>query len=297
MTMVFILSNNKKPKNTNIPNSDDCVKAFMSEIGKYELLKRSKELEIAKKIESKGPDYYDAKIALFNANLRLVVSVAKRYLNKGLDMEDLIQEGCIGLCTAIDKFDHTRGNKFSTCATWWIRQGITRAIADKAKNIRIPVHMVSLIYKYKKLVKEVETKLCRQITEREVLLSLDIDKDKLSLLQRCMATNKSLDELNINVSSDDSMGTVGDSVTDGFLIEEDGQNTEMLEDLHDTISKTAYIDDRCPAILSMYYGIDSNPMTQKEICKELNMPTKQFKELLEKGLEFVKYNINTELYD
>lgn len=296
--MGFILSNNDKKIKTNIiSGGDDCVKSFMFEIGRYELLKRPRELKLAENIADNNSDAKTSRLELFNSNLRLVVSVAKRYLNKGLDMEDLIQEGCIGLCKAIEKYDHTTGNKFSTYATWWIRQGITRALADKAKNIRIPVHMVSLMFKYKKLIKEVESKLGRQITEREVILSLEIDKEKLALLQRCLTTNKSLDELNTNGSNDDSIGNLGDSVTNGYTIDNDQENDDMLSDLYENIEDTITVHKLCPTILSMFYGLEGNPRTQKEICKELNIPTKEFKRILNEGLELIRSNIRESLYD
>lgn len=298
--MAFILSNSEgKSENRKISISngmDDCVKAFMQEIGKHSLLKRPQELELAENIAN-GFKIRSSKLKLFRSNLRLVVSVAKRYLNKGLDMEDLIQEGCIGLSRAIDKYDHTRGFKFSTFATWWVRQGITRALADKSKNIRIPVHMVGLISKYKKLCKEVESKLDRTITEKEILMSLEIDRDKLNLLKQSIATNASLDEIVSSSSHEVNTSTLGETVSDGFTIQDAFVDGDMLDDLHEVIAQTSKINKLCPTILSLYYGIDTNPCKQKEICKQLNIQTKVFKALLAQALEYVKSNIRQSLYD
>jgi RNA polymerase primary sigma factor len=293
--MVFILTSNRTPKRLDIatPN-DDCVKSFMIKIGKYELLKRSDELELAIDIDSDTDSSQASSLELFNSNLRLVVSVAKRYLNKGLDMEDLIQEGCIGLSKAITRYDHTRGNKFSTHAVWWIRQGITRALADKSKNIRIPVHMVSLISKYRKLIKDVEVKLGRSITDREAMLSLDIDANKLALLKRSIAPNKSLDELVAGQSNDEAIHSIGDTLTDGFLVHDNLETGEYTEYLYELIEETSSINPLCPQVLNMYYGLDSNPRTQKDICNTLSINTKTFKDLIDKGIKYIKENISND---
>ena len=130
---------------------DDPVKVYLKEIGRVPLLSPEEEIELALKIQAGGPDGEKAKQRLSEANLRLVVSIAKRYVGRGMQFLDLIQEGNLGLIKAVEKFDHTKGFKFSTYATWWIRQAITRAIADQARTIRIPVHMVETINKVKKV--------------------------------------------------------------------------------------------------------------------------------------------------
>ena len=130
---------------------DDPVKVYLKEIGRVPLLTPEEETELALKIQAGGPDGEKAKQRLSEANLRLVVSIAKRYVGRGMQFLDLIQEGNLGLIKAVEKFDHTKGFKFSTYATWWIRQAITRAIADQARTIRIPVHMVETINKVKKV--------------------------------------------------------------------------------------------------------------------------------------------------
>ncbi|HJG29573.1 MAG TPA: sigma-70 family RNA polymerase sigma factor, partial [Subdoligranulum variabile] len=137
--------------NTDGITIDDPVKVYLKEIGRVPLLTPEEEIDLALKIQAGGPDGEKAKQRLSEANLRLVVSIAKRYVGRGMQFLDLIQEGNLGLIKAVEKFDHTKGFKFSTYATWWIRQAITRAIADQARTIRIPVHMVETINKVKKV--------------------------------------------------------------------------------------------------------------------------------------------------
>ena len=137
--------------NTDGITIDDPVKVYLKEIGRVPLLTPEEEIDLALKIQAGGPEGEKAKKRLSEANLRLVVSIAKRYVGRGMQFLDLIQEGNLGLIKAVEKFDHTKGFKFSTYATWWIRQAITRAIADQARTIRIPVHMVETINKVKKV--------------------------------------------------------------------------------------------------------------------------------------------------
>ena len=144
---------------------DDSVKMYLKEIGKIELLDAEQEKEIAQRM-AKGDE--EAKVLLINSNLRLVVSIAKKYMNRGLSLLDLIQEGNIGLIKAVDKFDYTKGFKFSTYATWWIRQAITRAIADQARTIRIPVHMVETINKLTRVQRQLVQDLGREPTTEEL---------------------------------------------------------------------------------------------------------------------------------
>ena len=162
----------------NVP-IDDSVKLYLKEIGKVELLKPLEELEIAKTISNGGRDAEAAKIKLIQANLRLVVSIAKRYLGRGLNFLDLIQEGNIGLMKAAEKFDSDRGFKFSTYATWWIKQAITRAIADKAHAIRVPVHMVENLYRLRKISNDLTHQLKRKPTDDELASAIKVSKNKI----------------------------------------------------------------------------------------------------------------------
>jgi len=158
---------------------DDPVKMYLKEIGRIKLLNAEEEKELAKKILEGGGDGAKAKRKLVQANLRLVVSIAKKYVGRGMLFLDLIQEGNLGLIRAAEKFDHERGYKFSTYATWWIRQAITRAIADQARTIRIPVHMVETINKLKKVTRKLAQELSRKPTEEELSREMNISIPKL----------------------------------------------------------------------------------------------------------------------
>ncbi len=160
-------------------SNDDPVRMYLKEIGRIPLLKASDEIELARKIEMGGSDGAIAKRKLVQANLRLVVSIAKKYSGRGLLFLDLIQEGNLGLIRAAEKFDHAKGYKFSTYATWWIRQAITRSIADQARTIRIPVHMVETINKLKKITRRLAQEKSRKPTDEEVAEAMEITVTKL----------------------------------------------------------------------------------------------------------------------
>ena len=167
----------KVQENLSTVNSDDSVRIYLQQIGKIPLLSSEQELELAKKIYDEHDDF--SKNLLVNANLRLVVSIAKKYVGRGMLFLDLIQEGNLGLIRAAEKFDHERGFKFSTYATWWIRQAITRAIADQARTIRIPVHMVETINKLKKVTRRLAQELSRKPTEEELASEMGVSISKL----------------------------------------------------------------------------------------------------------------------
>lgn len=156
--------------------TEDSVRLYLREIGRIQLLKPDEEIELARKILQGD---MIAKRKLVQANLRLVVSIAKKYIGRGLSFLDLIQEGNLGLIRASEKFDHERGYKFSTYATWWIRQAITRALADKSRTIRVPVHMVETINKLKKVTRQLAQELNRKPTEQELAKSMDVSLVKL----------------------------------------------------------------------------------------------------------------------
>jgi RNA polymerase primary sigma factor len=158
---------------------DDPVKVYLKEIGRVPLLTPEEETELALKIQAGGPEGEKAKQRLSEANLRLVVSIAKRYVGRGMQFLDLIQEGNLGLIKAVEKFDHTKGFKFSTYATWWIRQAITRAIADQARTIRIPVHMVETINKVKKVSSQLLHECGHDPSAEEIAERLDMPVDKV----------------------------------------------------------------------------------------------------------------------
>src|SRR6056297_2314089 len=155
---------------------DDSVRVYLKEMGKVDLLDKEEEVELAKRIEQGDQE---ARAKLTEANLRLVVSIAKKYIGQGMSFLDLIQEGNKGLMKAVEKFDYTKGYKFSTYATWWIRQSITRALADQARTIRIPVHMVETMNKYKRVKKRLSKDLEREAKIDEIADEMDMDIEKV----------------------------------------------------------------------------------------------------------------------
>ena len=176
------LSHRESDMDTDVPKGvavEDPVRLYLREIGRIKLLSTNEEIELARKIIQGGPSGDMAKRKLVQANLRLVVSIAKKYVGRGMLFLDLIQEGNLGLIRAAEKFDHERGFKFSTYATWWIRQAITRAIADQARTIRIPVHMVETINKLKKVTRRLAQELSRKPTEEELASEMGVSISKL----------------------------------------------------------------------------------------------------------------------
>ena len=173
--------------------TDDSIRLYLREIGRIPLLTADEEIDLARRIAKGGYDGIVAKRKLVQANLRLVVSIAKKYLNRGLPFLDLIQEGNLGLIRAAEKFDPERGYKFSTYATWWIRQGITRALADKSRTIRVPVHMVETINKFKKITRELSQGLNRRPTENELAAALDVSISKVKEIVSANRTPVSLE--------------------------------------------------------------------------------------------------------
>jgi RNA polymerase primary sigma factor len=159
--------------------SDDSVGVFLREMARYPLLTQAQEIELAREIAKGGPRAEQAKRRLVRSNLRLVVSIAKKYLNRGVPFLDLIQEGAMGLMRAAEKFDYERGYKFSTYAYWWIRQGITRAIASQSRTVRLPVHMVEKLNQVRKARQILSQQLGRKPTKQELAIALEIDEDKL----------------------------------------------------------------------------------------------------------------------
>ena len=184
---------------------DDPVKVYLKEIGRVPLLTPDEETELALKIQAGGPDGEKAKQRLSEANLRLVVSIAKRYVGRGMQFLDLIQEGNLGLIKAVEKFDHTKGFKFSTYATWWIRQAITRAIADQARTIRIPVHMVETINKVKKVSSQLLHEYGHDPSAEEIAERLEMPVDKVREIMRVAQEPVSL-ETPIGEEEDSHLG-------------------------------------------------------------------------------------------
>ncbi len=232
-------------------NADDSVKIYLRQIGKIPLLSTEEELELAKKIQENGDNF--SKDVLVNANLRLVVSIAKKYIGRGLSFLDLIQEGNLGLIKAAARFDYRKGYKFSTYATWWIQQSITRAIADKARIIRLPIHMIDSISKIRKATLDLSSQLGRTPTKQEIAYRMGISVQKLSAIIKSAQSTISMDT---PATSDDS-AKISDFIVDESTITPDGMVSQdnMLEDIRNILNQ---LSQKERDVLILRYGLDNN---------------------------------------
>src|ERR1035437_4395282 len=207
-------------------SSYDSIQMYLKEIGQYPLITGGREKELAKRIEN-GDE--EAKSLLARANLRLVVSIAKKYVGRSADLTllDLIQEGNLGLFKAVDKFDWTKGFKFSTYATWWIRQAITRALADQSRTIRVPVHMVETIAKYKQVYRRLSQDLGRDPLPEEIANEMGVDVDKIYTIEKIDQSTVSL-ESKVGDDDDDKGSTLGDFVADDKILSPDQESSRRI---------------------------------------------------------------------
>ncbi len=260
----------------------DPVKMYLKEIGRVKLLSADEEIEIAKRIEN-GDE--EAKKALISANLRLVVSIAKKYTSKGMLFLDLIQEGNMGLIKAVEKFDYRKGFKFSTYATWWIRQAITRAIADQARTIRIPVHMVETINKMTRIQRQLVQELGRDPTAEEIAEHMEgVDADKVRQIQKIALDPVSL-ETPIGEEDDSHLG---DFVEDKDAMSPDQYaNNQLLRDEIDAVLKT--LTDREEKVLRLRFGLeDGRTRTLEEVGKEFDVTRERIRQIEAKALRKLK---------
>jgi RNA polymerase primary sigma factor len=267
------------PKNLNI---NDPVRMYLKEIGKISLLSLDEELELSKKIED-GDE--EAKKRLAESNLRLVVSIAKRYVGRNLSFLDLIQEGNIGLMKAVDKFDSSKGYKFSTYATWWIRQAITRAIADQAKTIRVPVHMVETINKLKKVQRQLTLELNREPTEKELAQKLHITEDKVREIIQI-----SLDPLSLETPiGEEEDSHLGDFVSDkNNLTPEEYAINEVLKDEIQEVLLT--LTEREEQVLKLRFGlIDGTCRTLEEVGTIFGVTRERIRQIEAKALRKLRH--------
>lgn len=218
----------KTQESLNSVNSDDSVRIYLQQIGKIPLLTPEEELEVAKKIYETQSEI--ARKVLINANLRLVVSIAKKYIGRGLSFLDLIQEGNMGLIKATEKFDYTKGYKFSTYATWWIQQSITRAIADKARIIRLPIHLIESINKIKKATMDLTTELGRIPVKQEIADKMGIPVSKLTSIIKATQSTISIDT---PTGQKDDSNKIIDYIVDESTIAPDSlvSQESMLDDI------------------------------------------------------------------
>jgi len=264
--------------------SYDSVQMYLKEIGKISLLTGEEEKEFARSIE-KGDE--EAKNKLAQANLRLVVSIAKRYINRSphLTILDLIQEGNLGLFRAVEKFDWRRGYKFSTYATWWIRQAITRALADQASTVRIPVHMVETISKYKQITRRLSQDLGRDPLAEEIAAEMGLDVEKVRHIQKIKQETISLEA---PVGDEDEDSTLGEFIEDEKILSPVQQTAQRL--LVDQV-KEILIDltPRERRILEMRFGLnDGVTRTLEEVGKEFGVTRERIRQIEAKALEKIR---------
>ncbi len=266
-------------------NIDDPVKVYLKEIGRVPLLSTEEEVKLAVLIQEGGPEGDKAKQRLSEANLRLVVSIAKRYVGRGMQFLDLIQEGNLGLIKAVEKFDHTKGFKFSTYATWWIRQAITRAIADQARTIRIPVHMVETINKVKKISSQLLHRNGHEPTADEIAEELDMPVDRVREIMRVAQEPVSLET---------PIGEEEDSHLGDFIPDEDApvpaeaaSHTLLKEQLSGVLKSLTPREEK---VLRLRFGLeDGRPRTLEEVGKEFNVTRERIRQIEAKALRKLRH--------
>ncbi len=276
------LSDQMIQKIMNEVSIDDSVKMYLKDIGRVPLLSAAEEIEIAQKM-AEGDE--EAKKALINANLRLVVNIAKRYVGRGMQFLDLIQEGNLGLMKAVEKFDYTRGYKFSTYATWWIRQAITRSLADQARTIRIPVHMVETINRMTKVSRQLLQKNGREPTQSEIAEAMGISESKVAEIQKIALDPVSL-ETPIGEEEDSHLGDfIEDKTTANQL---DQAESKMLKEQIEEILGT--LAPRESAVLILRYGLrDNRPRTLEEVGKVFNVTRERIRQIEAKALRKLRH--------
>ncbi len=262
----------------------DAVQMYLKEIGRTPLLNTKEERELARRIEE-GDE--SARQKLIQANLRLVVSIAKRYVNRSphLSILDLVQEGNIGLSRAVDKFDYRRGFKFSTYATWWIRQAVTRALADYSRTIRIPVHMVETITKYTQTKRRLMQELGREPLPEEIATEMNMDVEKVHYIQKI---SQEVISLETPIGDDDEDSTLSDFIKDETSMSPDQLANAAL--LRDQIKEVLVdLTDRERKILSMRFGLEDNiPHTLEEVGKVFGVTRERIRQIEAKALEKIR---------
>ena len=270
------------PEDVENAKLDDPVRMYLKEIGRIKLLTPEEEQEIAKKM-AEGDE--DARKRMSEANLRLVVSIAKRYVGRGMQLLDLIQEGNLGLMKAVEKFDYTKGYKFSTYATWWIRQSITRAIADQARTIRIPVHMVETINRVLRTSHSMVQKLGREPTTKEIADELHIEESKVEEVLKIAQEPGSL-ETPIGEEEDSHLG---DFIQDDEASQpsEEASYTLLREQLEEVLST---LTPREEQVLRMRFGLtDGKPHTLEEVGKEFDVTRERIRQIESKALRKLRH--------
>jgi RNA polymerase primary sigma factor len=261
----------------------DPVRMYLKEIGRIPLLTREEEIRLAQRVEAGD---MKAKQELIDANLRLVVSIAKKYIGRGMTFLDLIQEGNKGLIRAVEKFDWTKGFKFSTYATWWIRQAITRSIADQARTIRIPVHMVETINKLMRTSRRLMQELGREPTPEEIGEAMEMDPEKVKEIFKIAQNTTSL-EAPVGEGDDDS--TLGDFISDDRQQSPyDATSQQMLRENVEEVLEA--LSDREAKVLKMRFGLAGNKMmTLEEVGKQFGVTRERIRQIEAKALRKLKH--------
>ncbi len=266
---------------------DDVVKLYLKDIGKTPLLQPGEEIELAKRIAEGDKE---AKNKLIESNMRLVVSIAKRYMGRGMSFADLYSDGNMGLIKAAEKFDYAKGFKFSTYATWWIRQAITRAIADHARTIRVPVHMVETINKVKRASRKLLQELGREPTPEEVAEEMGLSKDKVESI---FMLDQPIVSTDAPAGGDDDSGVIGD-----FILDEKSKNpSDNLDSValkSQLIGLLSTLTPREEKVIRLRYGLDDGrPRTLEEVGKEFNVTRERIRQIEAKALRKLRQPVRS----
>lgn len=286
----------KIPETQNSAIADDSVKIYLQQIGKIKLLSSEEELEVAKKIKEENSE--EAKKILVNANLRLVVSIAKKYIGRGLSFLDLIQEGNMGLMRSAEKFDYSKGYKFSTYATWWIQQAITRAIADKSRLIRLPVHMIETLSKIKKISLDLTIENGVAPTKEEIAYKIGMPVQKLTALIESAQGTISIES---PANQKDENAKLSDFIVDESTLSPDTKVTQ--DSLFCDIKKMLnHLSEKERNVLIMRYGMDDNgeKKTLEEIGTYYGVSRERIRQIENRAMSKLKKlcrnnNVNTNL--